>query len=124
MAYKNNAVLAKQVCRVNGCKTSYFRRRLQKLLVWDIAEEPIKIARGEKNPDCCLKVMDYGQLGGSLGVFDGIVVIGMIIRVNDKGSQKIFDKFKRIIKHKDIGVSVYGLCGGVMVFARDETILG
>ena len=63
----------------------------------DISEESIKIAR-TKNPNCRFEVMDCMQLDGSIGVFDGIAAIALIVHIADSDLNMVFENFKKTIK--------------------------
>ncbi|MCL2350781.1 MAG: class I SAM-dependent methyltransferase [Defluviitaleaceae bacterium] len=84
-----------------GCGTGCESMRLANLgadvVGVDVSEESIKIAQ-MKNPNCRFELMDVKQLDDSIGVFDGIVSLGMIIHIQDCDLQMAFDNFSKAIK--------------------------
>ena len=84
-----------------GCGAGYESMRLFGLgadvVGVDISERSIEIAR-QKNPDCHFELMDCRQLDESLGVFDGVVSIALIVHIVDSDLKQVFDNFKRIIR--------------------------
>jgi len=86
-----------------GCGTGCESMRISNLgadvVGVDLSEESIKIAR-KRNPDCQFELMDLKRLNNSIGVFDGIVSLGVIIHIEDGDLHIIFDNFAKIIKPK------------------------
>lgn len=87
-----------------GCGAGYESMRLEKLgaevVGVDFSEESIRIAR-IKTPNCRFELMDCTQLDNSIGVFDGITAIALIVHIENCDLHIVFDNFKRAIK--DIG---------------------
>jgi cyclopropane fatty-acyl-phospholipid synthase-like methyltransferase len=96
-----------------GCGTGCESMRLSSLgadvVGIDLSEESIKIAK-ERNPNCRFELMDLKQLDNSIGIFDGIVSLGVIIHIEDYDLHTIFDNFAKIVKPK--GFLFLGFVGG------------
>ena len=86
-----------------GCGTGCESMRLSNLgadvVGIDLSEESIKIAR-TRNPNCRFDLMDLKQLESSIGVFDGIVSLGVIIHIEDCDLHMAFDNFVKFTKPK------------------------
>lgn len=86
-----------------GCGAGYESMRLANLgadvVGVDISEESIKIAR-DKNPNCRFEIIDCKDLDISIGTFDGIVAIALLVHIKSDELQLIFDNFKKITKSK------------------------
>lgn len=84
-----------------GCGAGYESMRLASLgadvVGIDISDESINIAR-DKNPNCRFEVMDCRDLSHTLGDFDGIVSIALIVHIEDGGLQAVFNNFFKVTK--------------------------
>ena len=84
-----------------GCGAGYESMRLSNLgaevVGIDISEESIKIAK-TKNPNCHFEIMDCKQIKSSLGIFDGITAIALLVHIENSDLQTVFTNFKNIIK--------------------------
>jgi 2-polyprenyl-3-methyl-5-hydroxy-6-metoxy-1,4-benzoquinol methylase len=84
-----------------GCGAGYESMRLVNLgadvVGIDISEESIKIAR-LRNPTCRFELMDCSQLDTSLGIFDGVIAIALLVHIEDSGLQLLSNNFKKIMK--------------------------
>jgi len=84
-----------------GCGTGCESMRLATLgadvVGIDISEESIKIAK-TKNPNCRFELMNLAQLDNSMGVFDGVVSLGVIVHIENSDLQTIFENFIKAIK--------------------------
>ena len=96
-----------------GCGTGCESMRLFNLgadvVGIDLSEESIKIAR-TRNPNCRFELMDLKQLDHSIGVFDGIVSLGVVIHIEDCDLHMVFNNFEKTIKSK--GFLFLGFVGG------------
>jgi SAM-dependent methyltransferase len=96
-----------------GCGTGCESMRLSKLgadvVGIDLSEESIKIAR-TRNPNCRFYLMDLKQPESSIGVFDGVVSLGVIIHIEDCDLHMVFHNFGKVIKPK--GFLFLGFVGG------------
>jgi 2-polyprenyl-3-methyl-5-hydroxy-6-metoxy-1,4-benzoquinol methylase len=83
-----------------GCGAGYESMRLSglgaRVVGIDVSEKSIDIAR-EKNPNCEFKIMDCRQLDKTLGKFDGIIAIALIVHIEDNDLKILFDNFYGII---------------------------
>ena len=86
-----------------GCGTGCESMRLAKLgadvVGIDISEESLKIAR-TKNPNCRFELMDLKRIDNSIGAFDGVVSLGVIVHIEDIDLQMIFENFINVMKSK------------------------
>lgn len=84
-----------------GCGTGYESMRLANLgadvVGIDISDESIRIAR-ERNPNCRFEIMDCGKMDDSVGLFDGIVAIGLIVHFGDSALRDLFEEFRKRLK--------------------------
>jgi len=87
-----------------GCGTGCESMRLANLgaevVGIDISEESIKIAR-TKNPNCRFELMNLKQSYDSIGVFDGIVSLGVVLHFEDCDLKLIFDNFYKSLKPEE-----------------------
>jgi len=83
-----------------GCGTGCESMRLAGLgadvVGIDLSEESIKIAK-TRNPNCRFKLMDLKQLNNSIGVFDGIISLGVIIHIEDCDLHTVFSNFAKVV---------------------------
>lgn len=84
-----------------GCGTGCESMRLTNLgaevVGIDISEESLKIAR-KRNPRCRFELMDLKQQHDSIGIFDGIVSLGVVIHIENCELQIVFNNFNKVIK--------------------------
>ena len=84
-----------------GCGAGYESMRLYNLGVEvvgiDISEESINIAKNN-NPNCKFELLNCLELNESLGSFDGIMAIALIVHIENKNLNIVFKNFKKIIK--------------------------
>ena len=84
-----------------GCGAGYESMRLARLGAdvtgVDISEESIAIARA-RNADCRFELMDCRRLDQSLGEFDGIASIALIVHIEDSELPLVFDGFKKLMR--------------------------
>lgn len=84
-----------------GCGAGYESMRLSHLgaevVGVDISEESIKIAK-IKNPNCRFDLMDCRQLDDSIGIFDGIAAIALLVHIEDCDLHIVFENFNRVVK--------------------------
>jgi len=96
-----------------GCGTGCESMRLAGLgadvVGVDLSEESIKIAK-TRNPTCRFELMDLKQLDNSIGIFDGIVSLGVVIHIEDYDLHMVFDSFAKVIKPN--GFLFLGFVGG------------
>ena len=85
-----------------GCGAGYESMRLYNLgaevVGIDISEESIKIARN-KNPKCQFELINCLELNDSIGKFDGIIAIALIVHIENKNLNIVFQNFQKIIKN-------------------------
>ena len=85
-----------------GCGAGYESMRLfnlgAEMVGIDISEKSIEIARN-KNPDCKFELMDCMELDYSLGRFDGIVALALIVHIIDNKLNIIFNNFYNILNN-------------------------
>ena len=96
-----------------GCGTGCESMRLSNLgadvVGIDLSEESIKIAK-TRNPNCRFELLDLKQLDNSIGVFDGVVSLGVIIHIEDCDLHMIFNNFAKVVKPE--GFLFLGFVGG------------
>jgi 2-polyprenyl-3-methyl-5-hydroxy-6-metoxy-1,4-benzoquinol methylase len=84
-----------------GCGAGYESMRLSNLgadvVGIDISEESIRIACS-KNPTCHFEVFDCKQIDASIGYFNGIVAIALLVHIEDSDLHIVFDNFKKVLK--------------------------
>jgi len=84
-----------------GCGAGYESRRLASLgaevVGIDISEKSIRIAK-EMNPGCHFEVMDCRQANDTLGAFDGIVAIALVVHIMDGDLGTLFKNFRKLLK--------------------------
>ena len=80
-----------------GCESMRLANLGSEVVGIDVSEESIKIAR-TKNPNCRFELMDLKQSYDSVGVFDGIVSLGVVIHFEDSDLKIIFDNFYKSLK--------------------------
>jgi len=84
-----------------GCGAGYESMRLFSLgaevVGIDISEESIRIAKA-KNPDCRFEVMNCMQIEDSIGVFDGIAAIALLVHIKDNKLPTVFAGFNKALK--------------------------
>jgi len=96
-----------------GCGTGCESMRLAGLgadvVGIDLSEESIKIAK-TRNPNCQFELMDLRRLDNSIGIFDGIISLGVIIHIEDCDLHMVFDNFAKVINLN--GFLFLGFVGG------------